>query len=72
MNTRYICNYYTIKKQIENATRRRVKISFKLRREFVVLTTRLPNLWTPSYYAGTVGQVSQETVKKYIQNQKKR
>jgi len=46
--------------------------SFKLRREFDFLTTRLPNLWTRSYYAGTVGQVSQETVKKYIQNQKKR
>ena len=27
-------------------------------------------MWTRSYYAGTVGHVSEETVKKYIENQK--
>ena len=27
-------------------------------------------MWTRSYYAGTVGYVSEETVKKYIENQK--
>lgn len=41
-----------------------------LRKEFKSLTTRLPNLWTRSYYASTVGTVSDETVRKYIQNQK--
>lgn len=44
--------------------------SHHLRKEFKFLTTRLPNLWTRSYYAGTVGYVSEETVKRYIQNQK--
>jgi putative transposase len=27
-------------------------------------------MWTRSYYAGTVGHVSEETVKEYIENQK--
>lgn len=27
-------------------------------------------LWSAGYYAGTVGQISEETVRKYIQNQK--
>ena len=27
-------------------------------------------MWTRGYYAGTVGHVSEETVKKYIENQK--
>lgn len=44
--------------------------SFKLREEFPELKSRLPCLWTRSYYAGTVGHVSEETVKKYIENQK--
>lgn len=42
-----------------------------LRKEFKFLTTRLPTLWTRSYYAGTIGHASEETVKKYIQHQKK-
>ena len=44
--------------------------SFKLREEFTELKSRLPCLWTRSYHAGTVGHVSEETVKKYIENQK--
>ena len=44
--------------------------SFKLREKFTELKSRLPCLWTRSYYAGTVGHVSEETVKKYIENQK--
>lgn len=27
-------------------------------------------MWTRSYYAGSVGHVSEATVKKYIENQK--
>ena len=30
------------------------------------------HLWSPSYYLGSVGHVSQDTVKKYIEAQKKR
>jgi putative transposase len=44
--------------------------SFKLRESYPELKTRLPCLWTRSYYAGTIGHVSEETVKKYIENQK--
>ena len=30
------------------------------------------HLWTPSYYVGTVGTISEETVTRYIQSQKER
>ena len=45
--------------------------SFKLKREFTELTTRLPNLWTRSYYADSIGNATHEAIHKYIQNQKK-
>ena len=41
-----------------------------LRQEFASLRSRLPTLWSRSYYAGTVGHVSEATIKKYIANQK--
>ena len=41
-----------------------------LRQEFPTLRSRLPTLWSRSCYAGTVGHVSQATVKRYIENQK--
>lgn len=44
--------------------------SFKLRGRFKELKKKLPCMWTRSYYAGTIGHVSEETVKKYIENQK--
>jgi len=28
------------------------------------------HLWNPSYYVGTVGEFSESTVKRYIENQK--
>lgn len=28
------------------------------------------HLWNPSYYIGTVGQISEETIKRYIESQK--
>ena len=37
-----------------------------------ILKSWLPTLLSRSYYAGTVGQVSETTVKKYIENQKGR
>lgn len=30
---------------------------------------KLPSLWTRSYYCGTTGRVSEETVKRYIEEQ---
>ena len=41
-----------------------------LRQEFPSLRSRLPTLWSRSYYAGTVGHVSEAVVKKYIASQK--
>ena len=43
-----------------------------LRQEFKTLRSRLPTLWSRSYYAGSVGYVSDETVRKYIESQKGR
>lgn len=42
-----------------------------LRKEFPWLKTRLPSLWTRSYYVETVGHISEQTIKKYIEDQKK-
>ncbi len=42
----------------------------QLREEFPALKQRLPSLWTNSYYCGTTGGVTIETVKKYVENQK--
>ncbi len=44
--------------------------SFKLRSEFAWLKSRLPTLWTRSYYAETVGNISEASILKYIENQK--
>lgn len=41
-----------------------------LRNEFPHLRSRLPTLWSRSYYAGTIGGVSEETVRHYIESQK--
>ena len=47
------------------------KSSMILRKEFPYLKKRLPSLWTRSYFVSTVGAVSLEVVKKYIDEQKK-
>ena len=41
-----------------------------LRKEFPVLKSRLPNLWTRSKFISSVGAVTLEVVKKYIEEQK--
>lgn len=42
-----------------------------LRNEFETLRTRIPTLWTRSYFCESVGNISENTIKKYIENQKK-
>ena len=42
-----------------------------LREEFKELNS-IPNLWTRSYFVSTVGNVSSETIKQYVENQRKR
>ena len=46
------------------------KSSRILRAEFPHLRKRLPCLWTRSYYCETIGCINEETIKKYIENQK--
>ena len=41
-----------------------------LRDEFPWLRSRLPTLWTNSYFVSTVGGAPLVIVKKYIENQK--
>ena len=42
-----------------------------LRKEFVSLKTRIPSMWTRSYYIGSVGTVTKEAVINYVKNQKR-
>jgi putative transposase len=44
--------------------------SVRLRKEFPWLRSRLPSLWTRSYFVESIGHISEETVRKYIENQK--
>ena len=46
------------------------KTSRILRDEFPWLRTKLPTLWTNSYFVTTVGSARLDVVKKYIQSQK--
>lgn len=41
-----------------------------LRSEFPELKSKLPSLWTRSYFSSTVGSITEETIKKYIEEQK--
>jgi len=41
-----------------------------LRKEFPHLKSKLPTLWTRSYYCESVGHISEDTIKKYIEEQK--
>lgn len=42
-----------------------------LRKELSIVRTRVPSLWTRSYYVETIGHISEDTIKKYIEDQKK-
>ena len=46
------------------------KTAHILNREFPELTRKLPTLWTRSKFIATVGSVSLDVVKKYIEDQK--
>lgn len=44
--------------------------SHELRAKYPDLKRRLPSLWTRSFFSATAGNVSQETIQKYIAAQK--
>ncbi|HMK43565.1 MAG TPA: IS200/IS605 family transposase [Dissulfurispiraceae bacterium] len=41
-----------------------------LRQEFKGLRSRIPTLWTRSYYCESIGHISEETIRRYIEDQK--
>ncbi len=41
-----------------------------LRLKYPQLRSRLPSMWSRSYYVGSIGHVSEETVQRYIEMQK--
>jgi putative transposase len=43
-----------------------------LREEFPALKSKLPTLWTNSYFVATVGGAPPDVVKRYVENQKNR
>ncbi len=47
------------------------RTSRALRSQFPGLRSKLPSLWTRSYYLETIGRTSEATVNKYIEDQKK-
>jgi len=46
------------------------KSSRILREKYPSLKSRIPSLWTRSYFCCTIGHISEEAVMKYIENQK--
>ncbi len=44
--------------------------SFELRKKYPAVLKKLPSMWTRSYFAATAGNVSQETINRYIEAQK--
>jgi len=46
------------------------RTSFVLRNEFKHLTTKLPTLWTNSYFVSTAGGAPLDAIKQYVENQK--
>ena len=53
-------------KQLKGTSARR------LREEFPELVSKLPCMWTRSYYSCTVGHINEDTISKYIEDQKGR
>ena len=46
------------------------RTSHVLRSEFKSLTTKIPSLWTNSYFVSTVGGAPLSVIKQYIESQK--
>ncbi len=44
----------------------------KILREEIKQLNKMPSLWTRSFFVSTAGNVSSETIKRYVENQKKR
>lgn len=47
-------------------------VSSKVLREEFIELSKMPSLWTRSYFVSTAGNVCSETIKKYVEEQKTR
>ena len=47
-------------------------VTSRVLREEIPELKKMPSLWTRSYFVSTAGNVSSETIKKYVENQKTR
>ena len=56
--------------QQNNYRHKRTSVTLEIMPEEYPQLKKLPSLWTRSYYCGTAGNMSSETIKKYIANQK--
>jgi putative transposase len=67
----HLCGHFSpVLSPAQLAHRLKGATSHALRAEFPALKSRLPSLWTHSYYVGTAGVVSSETIRRYIEAQK--
>ena len=56
---------------LHNVVKRlKVRSSHILREEYPSLKKKLPSLWTRSYFSCTIGHISEETIKQYVESQK--
>ena len=84
-NVVYSCKYHVVwcpkyrRKILTNGIDTRLKelllelkgyTSKVLRSEYPSLKTRMPSLWTNSYFVSTVGGAPLDVIKQYIENQK--
>ena len=75
-NVVYSCKYHVVwcpkyrRQVLVKPVDARLK-THTLRKEFPSLATRLPTLWSNSYFVSTVGGSPLAIVKQYIENQKR-
>ena len=46
--------------------------SYKIRKEYPYLKSKMPSLWSESYFSCSIGHINEDTIAKYIENQKKK
>lgn len=67
VHLRVVCDpQYDIHRPVKQIKGRSSRL---LRQEFPSLRSRLPTLWTNSYFVATVDGATMEVVKRYVENQ---
>jgi hypothetical protein len=60
------CHCRRVKKKMIKCPR----CNYEIRKEFPELRHRLPTLWTRSYFVSTHGNITADSIKRYIEEQK--